>query len=119
MNASILIVDDDLDIAINMFDVLNDLGYEADIANDGRTALSLIRGKTYDIALLDFKMPDMDGAELYSRIKELQPSIVAIMLTAYAETDGVERALSAGTWTVLRKPIDFDVLLGYIRQVTP
>ena len=116
MNASILIVDDDQDIAINMSDVLNDLGYEADIANDGSSALKLARSKQYDVALLDFKMPDMDGAELYARMKKLQPSVVAIMVTAYAESDGVDRALSAGTWQVLRKPIDFDKLLGFIQE---
>jgi DNA-binding NtrC family response regulator len=116
MKPSILVVDDDQDIAINMADVLNDLGYDAEIANDGGSALKLVQSKAYDVALLDFKMPDMDGAELYAQIKKLQPGVVAIMVTAYAESDGVDRALRAGTWRVLRKPIDFEKLLGFIEE---
>jgi DNA-binding NtrC family response regulator len=42
--------------------------------------------------------------------------VVAIMVTAYAESDGVDRALRAGTWRVLRKPIDFEKLLGFIEE---
>lgn len=117
MSIFILVVDDDQDIAINMSDVLNDLGYETDIANDGDTALQLVQNKAYDIVLLDFKMPGMDGAELFARMKQLRPQVVAIMVTAYAEGEGVDRALTAGTWKVLRKPIDFERLLGFIHEV--
>jgi len=119
MNApetSILVVDDDRDIALNMSDLLTDLGYHIDIAYDGESALKLVAQNDYDIALLDFKMPDMDGASLYEKIKRLQPALVAIMVTAYAGSDGVDRAKRAGTWQVLRKPVDFEKLLGLIQQ---
>ena len=114
---SILIVDDDPDIAINMADVLADLGYRTDIANDGQSAMRLVENNSYKIALLDFKMPDIDGAALYEEIKKRQPALVAIMVTAYAGSDGVERAKSAGTWQVLRKPIDLERLLRLIQEV--
>lgn len=116
-DTSILVVDDDRDIAINMSDVLTDLGYHIDIASDAESALRLVEINAYDIALLDFKMPDMDGVALYEQIKELQPTVVGIMLTAYAGSDGLDRAIRAGTWQVLRKPIDFEKLLGLIQLV--
>ncbi len=113
---SILVVDDDSDIAINMVDLLTDLGYRTDLAHDGHSALKLVENNIYDLALLDFKMPDMDGAVLYERIKKLQPSLVAILVTAYAGSDGVERAKCAGALHVLRKPIDIDELLRLIQE---
>jgi len=113
---AILIVDDDPDIAISVSDVLTDMGYQTDIAGDGQSALDLVRNRSYDVALLDFKMPEMDGVALYQQIQKLRPTIVAIMVTAYAGSDGVNRARNAGTWKVLRKPVDLDTLLGLIEE---
>lgn len=116
--SSILVVDDDADITCNVLDILTDLGYDADSAHDGESALQLVRGKAYDVAVLDFKMPDMDGATLYKHIKLLSPETVGIMVTAYANRDGVERAKEAGVRQVLRKPVDPRTLLSGIDEAT-
>ena len=113
---SILVVDDDDDIRSNVRDILEDLGYRTDTAHDGPSALHLVEQNTYDVALLDFKMPGMDGATLYAEMKKLRPEIVAIMVTAYAGSNGVDKALDAGTWKVLRKPVDFAALLPLVEQ---
>lgn len=113
---AILVVDDDTDIASNMSDILTDLGYQTAVAHDGKSAIALAKSSAFDVALLDFKMPDMDGAELYKQIKSLQPDMIAIMVTAYAGSGGTERAMSAGTWQVMRKPVDFSKLLAFIEE---
>jgi CheY-like chemotaxis protein len=59
-------------------------------------------------------MPGIDGVELYERILEFNPNLRAIMVTAYAGDDGVQRAVDAGTWRVLRKPVDIKKLLHTI-----
>lgn len=115
---SVLIVDDDADIRSNLKDILDDLGYQTDLACDGPNALQLIHKNHYDVALLDFKMEGMDGASLYREIKSISPETVAIMITAFIENDGIRRALDAGTWKVLRKPIDITVLLPLIEQAS-
>ena len=112
----ILVVDDDRDIASNLGDILTECGYDADLAYDGASALALAREHRYDVALLDFKMPDTDGASLYAELKALQPAMVAILITAYAGNDGVQRALHAGTWRVLRKPVEVSQLLALVEQ---
>ena len=61
-------------------------------------------------------MPRMDGAELYKKISAQNPGLRAIMITAYAGDDGVRRAEAAGTWRVLRKPVDIENLLGLIDE---
>ncbi len=77
-------VDDDVDTCRNLSDILTDLGYRVDTAHDGPTALELVRRNAYDVALLDYKMPGMDGLTLYREIKRLRAGTVAIVVTAYA-----------------------------------
>ncbi|MEO1616338.1 MAG: response regulator [Planctomycetota bacterium] len=114
----ILIVDDDEDIRANFSDILCELGYETSLAGDGESALQLVREKEYDVVLLDYQMPGMDGATLYDAIKKVRPSIAGIMVTAWAGSDGAQRARDAGTWEVLRKPVDIAELLGKIQLAT-
>jgi DNA-binding response OmpR family regulator len=114
--ASILVVDDEVDTCRNLSDILTDLGYHVDIAHDGQTALGMVRQNPYDVALLDLKMPGMDGLTLYREIKKVRAGTVAIVVTAYAGGDTTQQALTAGAWRVLAKPVDFPRLLGFVGQ---
>ena len=113
---SILVVDDDADTCRNLADILSDLGYRVDTANDGPAALELVRKNPYDVALLDFKMPGMDGLELYREIRKLRAGTVAIIVSAYTNAATKEEALGAGAWQVLAKPVDFPRLLGLVDE---
>jgi CheY-like chemotaxis protein len=118
----ILIVDDDLDILANLSDILTELGYDIITAASGQEALERLSEadaedtQQLDLCLLDFKMPGMDGVELLEKIHECRPDVPAIMVTAYAGEDGDRRALEAGTWKVMRKPVDVRLLIGMIGQ---
>ena len=121
----ILIVDDDQDILANLSDILTDLGYQIDTATDGESAINKVEELCpnsgnchYDLCLLDFNMPGMDGVELYQKLIEHNPKLRAIMITAYAGDDGVQRAVDAGTWKVLSKPVDIQQLLDMISEAT-
>lgn len=113
---SILVVDDEVDTCRNLSDILADLGYEVDVAHDGPSALEKVRRKSYDIALLDLKMPGMDGLTLYREIKKLRADTVAIVVTAYASSSTAEAALAAGAWQLLSKPVELPKLLGLVEQ---
>jgi len=112
----ILVVDDEIDTCANLSDILSDLGYQVDVAYDGPSALELVRRTAYDVALLDLKMPGMDGLELYRRIKELRAGTVAIVVTAYASSHTAQEALSAGAWRILPKPVDFPQLMKLVDE---
>jgi two-component system response regulator HydG len=108
---SILVVDDDADTCRNLADILTDLDYHVDTAPNGPAALELVRQHPYDVALLDYKMPGMDGVTLYREIKKLSSGTVAIVVTAYASGATAEEALGAGAWQIVPKPVAFPQLM--------
>jgi two-component system response regulator HydG len=114
---SILVVDDDVDICANMADILADMGFAVDIAHEGRTALDLVRRRPYDVALLDYKMPGMDGVTLCREIQLVRSGVVPLLVTAYTGGDTAREALAAGAWRILSKPVDFSRLLPLVDEV--
>ena len=115
-SARILIVDDEQDTCENLSDILTDLGYEVDTANDGFAALDLVKKRAYDVALLDLRMPGMDGLELYRRMRETSAETVAIVVTAYATSDTAKSVLATGAWKILPKPVNTGNLLSLVSQ---
>jgi len=113
---TILVVDDEVDSCRNLSDILTDLGFAVDIAHDGWSALEMVKKKPYDVALLDLRMPGMDGLTLYREIKSLRAGTVAIVVTAYAAGNTAAEALAAGAWHVLAKPVDFSQLVTLVDQ---
>jgi len=112
--ARLLIVDDEVDTCHNLKDIFSDLGYEVDVAYNGPSALELVKSNHYAVAILDLKMPGMDGVELYRRIRELSSGTVAVIVTAYAASETAQAALEAGAWRILSKPVDFPQLLHLV-----
>ncbi len=106
----ILVVDDDADTLCNLADLFSESGYCIDTAEAGDIAMEQARQKRYHVALLDLQMPGMDGLTLCRRLKQMQPAMVAMIVTAYS--GGLEdEAREAGAQRVLPKPIDFPTLL--------
>jgi two-component system response regulator HydG len=112
----VLVVDDEPDTCANLADILGDLGYQVDVAHSGPQALKLAAGRMYDLALLDLRMPGMDGLELYRQLKERSAGTVAILVTAYASGETAQRARDAGAWQILPKPVDIAKLLELVQQ---
>lgn len=114
----ILVVDDNEEFCRNVIDILELKGYEVVSAYDGFKGLEAAKENGFDLVLMDVKMPVMDGVETYKKIKEIAPNIPVIMVTAFAVEDLLREALQQGAYGSLKKPIDFDQLLGLIKQAT-
>ncbi|MHC5537523.1 response regulator [Singulisphaera rosea] len=112
----VLVVDDEPDICDNLSDILTDLGYRVVCAYDGPSALELVRQAHFDVALLDLRMPGMDGLSLYREIKKIRAATMAILITAYAGGNTSEEAIVAGAWQVLAKPVQIPRLLNLVEQ---
>jgi CheY-like chemotaxis protein len=115
--SAILIVDDEPDTCASLSDILSDLGYRVDVAYDGPAALDLSRRQSYGLALLDYRMPGMDGVELYAHIRRVRADTVGVLVTAYAADTTLQAASRAGFRRVLPKPVDFGRLLPLIEEV--
>jgi len=113
----LLVVDDDRGNCALVSKMLSDQGYEVDVANDGPTALDMIETNPYDLVVLDYQMPGMDGVELYRRISERHPEIVGVFLTAFTTLDTVYPAIAAGVKRVLAKPVNRAELLPLVEEI--
>lgn len=113
----ILAVDDDQSTRRIVSKLLADQGYEVDAASDGASALDLVRRNQYDLAVLDFEMPLMNGVELFRHISKLRPSMIGIFLTAHTRLDTVFPAVEAGITRVLGKPIDGQELTSVVESL--
>ena len=116
VDTNILLVDDDKDTCASMSDSFLDLDYTVDLAYDGPGALELSGRHQYHLALLDFKMPGMDGLELCRRLKQSQPSVVVLLITAFSSIATTGAAADAGVRCSLLKPVNFSVLMPLVKE---
>jgi two-component system, NtrC family, response regulator HydG len=114
---SILMVDDDPEVCLNMSDILSDQGYRVDTANEGLMALRLVERRAYDLALLDLRMPGMDGLTLCREMTRRRPTTIALLLTGYPEDVLPAEARAAGVRQIFPKPVDVGRLLVSIEEV--
>src|ERR1051325_9878563 len=106
----ILIVDDELVVRDSLGKWFTSEGYTARPASGAREALEVIQQTEFDIALIDIKMPGMDGMELQARLREADPDLTVIIMTGYAAVDTAVQALKLGAYDYITKPVDPDEL---------
>jgi len=106
----ILIVDDELVVRDSLGKWFTSEGYTARPAGSGREALEVLGQASFDLALLDIKMPGMDGIELQARLKEADPDLSVIIMTGYGSVDTAVQALKRGAYDYITKPVDPDEL---------
>jgi len=112
----ILVVDDERSVRESLSQWFSDDGYKISTAENASDALKVLQHHQVDIILLDIKMPGMDGLALQDRIREFDNDIIIIIITAFAAVDTAVRALKAGAFDYVTKPIDPDELTHLIRN---
>jgi DNA-binding NtrC family response regulator len=106
----ILIVDDELVVRDSLGKWFTSEGYTARPVPGAREALEVVQQSEHDIALIDIKMPGMDGMELQARLHEADPDLTVVIMTGYASVDTAVQALKRGAYDYITKPIDPDEL---------
>jgi DNA-binding NtrC family response regulator len=114
--ARIIIVDDDENIRKTMKAILEDEGYIVDLATSGNEAIEMAEKRSYNIALLDIRLPDMEGVELLKLIKDNVPRTRKIMVTGYPSMQNAISALNKNADAYLVKPVNVEKLLDTVRQ---
>ena len=106
----ILIVDDEKSQREQLSGFLKKQGFNVTTAELGMEAISLCKDKSFEVALIDLKMPGMDGIELLKKLKESNPEIQVIMMTAYGSVDTAVDAMKLGAYHYVNKPINLEEL---------
>jgi len=112
----ILVVDDDEEVCNSFKQLLELRGYSVDVAKTGREAIEKSNANFYNLALLDIRLPDMDGTELLTKMRDTIPKMVKIMVTGYPALDNVKDAINKGANGYIVKPAEIDELLRTVKE---
>jgi DNA-binding NtrC family response regulator len=115
-HARILVVDDDETIRRTMKAILEDEGYTVDLAATGKEAIQKSEKTAYNIALLDIRLPDIEGVELLKQLKDSIPRTRKVMVTGYPSMQNAIAALNKNADAYLVKPVDVEKLLSTVRD---
>jgi len=115
-HARILVVDDDETIRNTVKAILEDEGYIVDLAGTGNEAVLKTEQATYNVALLDIRLPDMEGVELLKLMKDTVPRTRKIMVTGYPSMQNAIAALNKQADAYLIKPVNVEKLLITVKE---
>lgn len=113
---NILLVDDDQGILETLVDIFEDMGFHIETASTGRQALNRLQDHAFHLALLDIRLPDMQGTELLAYARERQPDLKCIMATGNASLPSALESLNQGAYAYLQKPIEVPHVKATVRR---
>ena len=113
---SILIVEDDTNIRLPLSTILQQKGYKIDTAKTGQEAIQQSKAKFYNLALIDIKLPDMEGTRLLTTMQETLPKMVKIIITGYPCLENAVEALNNRADAYIIKPFKPEKLLALIEE---
>jgi len=112
----ILVVDDEKAVLESFREILELKGYSVDTAENGQEAIKKSKASFYNLALLDIRLPDMEGIELLAKMKETTPKMVKIMVTGYPSLQNAIEAVNKGADSYIVKPANMDELLNKVKE---
>ena len=115
--SKILIVDDDKEYRENLKEILDSAGYANDMAESAKKAMQKLGEQQFDVVLLDFMMPGIDGINALGEFKKISPNSKIIMITAFASIENAVVAIKKGASEYISKPFKIEALLLMIKQV--
>jgi CheY-like chemotaxis protein len=113
----ILVVDDDRSHRQIVGRILGTRGYQVEAAEDGADALKLLSSGNFDLAIIDYLMPGMNGVETFRAARKIRPALLGVFLTAHANINTIFPAVDAGIERVLAKPANADELLAVVEEL--
>lgn len=109
----ILVVDDDRRVVKTTCDILKIKGHEAIAAFSGEEGVEKIKNSSPDCVLMDIKMQGIDGVEAMKQMKQLDPKLPVILVSAYVTDESMEEAKRAGAYAILSKPLNLPMILAF------
>ncbi|MFZ3045373.1 MAG: sigma-54 dependent transcriptional regulator [Desulfatirhabdiaceae bacterium] len=117
MEPSLIIVDDEIEmLRLLKRSIRADIDCDIDTASDGPSALQLIQNRSFDVALIDIRMPDMDGIELLQQIRQIDSWLTVIMMTAYGVIEVAVDSIKKGAYDFITKPFEHEDIIHLLRK---
>jgi len=116
MNQTILIVDDEESVRYSFKRFLSDQSYRISTASTGEEAIQKFRANKHDLVILDLRLPDMSGLEVFKQLKTIDPRIIALIMTAHGTTETAIEATKMGAYDYVLKPFDIPVMKALIEE---
>ncbi len=113
----VLVIDDEPIVRTSCKRTLTPQEYDVTLADSGRSGIELLERETFDVILLDLKMPDMSGIDVLKVIMERWPGTKVIIVTGYSTVDTAVEALRLGAFNHIEKPFTPDSLLAAVKEV--
>jgi DNA-binding NtrC family response regulator len=114
--ARILVVDDEESIRKVLATILEEEGYKVEIAKSGKEAIKKSENGYYNLALLDIRLPDVEGTELLSAMKDTTPKMIKIIMTGYPSLQNAIEAVNKGADAYILKPFKVETVLRTIKE---
>jgi DNA-binding NtrC family response regulator len=116
LNESILVVDDEAEVRKTLSSILFEEGYLVETVENGKQAIRASEKAHFDVALIDIKLPDMNGTELLHRLEEKQSHMVKIIITGFPTLENAMKTVNEGADGYILKPFDVQKLLEMIKK---
>src|SRR5665213_1127684 len=116
MNKKILIIDDDFDMCVLLSRFLDKKGYSTEVAHNGSKGLAKFNEFHFDIVLCDFRLGDKDGKDVLTKIKELKPKTIVIIITGYSDIKTAVDVIKLGAFDYITKPLIPDEVINVIEK---
>ena len=116
MEKNLLIIEDNEDLGISIADAMRKKDYHAHTVTSGEEGIDYLQDHFVDLALLDIRLPGKNGLEILQEIKEYDPDIIVVMMTAFAEIPQVIQAMKNGAFDYLQKPFELELLRLVVKK---
>ena len=116
---TILVVDDDFNLRQTLVIILRNAGYDVEFAENAPKGMVLLQGRPFDLMILDYKMPEIDGMQLLKTVRNLRPDLPVFFLTGNGSPELEKQAWDNGVSGYLVKPVDPERILQLVRSLCP
>lgn len=116
--AGILIIDDDLFICKTIQKQLVNKGFQAEVAFTGNAGIKMLKKKSFDLVLCDFRLPDIDGMEILQEVKRMKLKSPVVIITAYADVRMAVKLMKQGAYDYMTKPLQHEEIISLARKLS-
>jgi len=113
----ILVVDAQFKASYTLKTTLEQKGYRVATTEKGSEALEMVKSHHYDIVFLDARLPDMNGIQVFERVKEIDPRATVIMMATYSSKNFLRSTIKEGSYTCIQKPFDMEKIIGLVEEI--